>query len=83
MSYYEEDDNRSMFADPGGRSALRAASRSNPRNLPCPTCGRKNPQPLTQGQRAALGFAWFIAKVVLISTGIALFLWGTFAQIWR
>lgn len=30
------------FADPGGRSALRAASRSNPRNLPCPTCGRPN-----------------------------------------
>jgi len=30
------------FADPGGRSALRAATRSNPRNLPCPTCGRKN-----------------------------------------
>lgn len=27
------------FADPGGRSALRAATRSNPRNLPCPTCG--------------------------------------------
>ena len=30
------------FADPGGRSALRASSRSNPRNLPCPNCGRKN-----------------------------------------
>jgi hypothetical protein len=30
------------FADPGGRSALRAATRSNPRNLPCPTCGAKN-----------------------------------------
>jgi len=30
------------FADPGGRSALRAASRSNPRDRPCPTCGRKN-----------------------------------------
>lgn len=30
------------FADPGGRSALRAATRSNPRNRPCPTCGRKN-----------------------------------------
>jgi len=27
------------FADPGGRSSLRAASRRNPRNLPCPTCG--------------------------------------------
>ena len=30
------------FANPGGRSALRAATRSNPRNLPCPTCGREN-----------------------------------------
>jgi hypothetical protein len=40
---YEED--RSEFADPGGRSALRAASRTNPRNLPCPTC--KTPNRLT------------------------------------
>lgn len=30
------------FADPGGKSALRASSRSNPRNLPCPTCGAAN-----------------------------------------
>lgn len=30
------------FADPGGESALRAASASNPRNLPCPTCKRPN-----------------------------------------
>lgn len=30
------------FADPGGRSALRAATKNNPRNLPCPNCGRKN-----------------------------------------
>lgn len=30
------------FADPGGRSALRAATRRNPRNLPCPTCERPN-----------------------------------------
>jgi hypothetical protein len=30
------------FADPGGRSALRAATRNNPRNLPCPTCGEPN-----------------------------------------
>jgi len=28
------------FADPGGRSALRAATKRNPRNCPCPTCGR-------------------------------------------
>jgi len=30
------------FADPGGRSALRAATRSNPRSFPCPTCGEPN-----------------------------------------
>lgn len=30
------------FADPGGNSALRAESPSNPRNLPCPTCGEPN-----------------------------------------
>lgn len=30
------------FADPGGRSALRAATASNPRNLPCPTCHAEN-----------------------------------------
>lgn len=30
------------FADPGGNSALRAATKNNPRNLPCPTCGQPN-----------------------------------------
>lgn len=30
------------FADPGGNSALRAATKDNPRNLPCPNCGRKD-----------------------------------------
>lgn len=30
------------FADPGGNSALHAASDSNPRNLDCPTCGAEN-----------------------------------------
>mgnify|MGYP001610288609 CR=1 FL=1 len=30
------------FADPGGRSALRASSKGNPRNRPCPTCNRPN-----------------------------------------
>jgi len=30
------------FADPGGTSALRAASSRNPRNKPCPTCKREN-----------------------------------------
>jgi hypothetical protein len=30
------------FANPGGTSALRAATPSNPRNRPCPTCGGAN-----------------------------------------
>jgi hypothetical protein len=30
------------FADSGGNSALRAATKNNPRNLPCPTCGQPN-----------------------------------------
>lgn len=30
------------FADPGGVSALRAATQDNPRDLPCPTCGSPN-----------------------------------------
>jgi len=47
---YPEDDDRDDFADPGGRSALRAATRSNPRNLPCPTCGM--PNRLTPADRA-------------------------------
>lgn len=38
------------FADPGGRSALRAASKRNPRNLPCPNCGA--PNRLTPADRA-------------------------------
>lgn len=46
MRYHEDDDfdyeDRCDFADPGGRSALRAASKSNPRNLPCPTCKALN-----------------------------------------
>ena len=55
MSYaeYEEDEWRQrveMFAEPGGNSALRRASKSNPRNLPCPTCGE--PNRLTPADRA-------------------------------
>ena len=56
MSYeaeYEEDewqDRVEMFAEPGGNSALRRASKSNPRNLPCPTCGE--PNRLTPADRA-------------------------------
>lgn len=38
---YERDD-YDDFADPHGRSALRAASKSNPRNRPCPTCKAPN-----------------------------------------
>lgn len=30
------------FADPGGRSSLRAARKGNPRNRSCPTCKRRN-----------------------------------------
>ncbi len=30
------------FADPGGNSALRAATPSNPRDQPCPSCGAEN-----------------------------------------
>ena len=43
--HYEDEewaDRVEMFADPGGNSALRAASDSNPRNLPCPNCGTPN-----------------------------------------
>ena len=36
--YDNDSDDRSMFADPGGRSALRAGKR----NKPCPTCGKPN-----------------------------------------
>lgn len=49
---YDHDDNGGhgsddgiQFQDPGGRSSLRASSKSNPRNLPCPTC--KEPNRLT------------------------------------
>lgn len=51
MSYYYDDedffDEEDLidgvgFADPGGGSALRAATKDNPRNLPCPTCGEPN-----------------------------------------
>ena len=36
------DDDDLVFADPGGRSALRASGPGNPRNRPCPTCGEPN-----------------------------------------
>lgn len=51
MGEWDEDrDQNAMFADPGGRSALRAASKKNPRNLPCPTC--REPNRLTPADRA-------------------------------
>jgi endogenous inhibitor of DNA gyrase (YacG/DUF329 family) len=37
-----DDEFECDFAEPGGRSSLRASSASNPRNKPCPTCGAKN-----------------------------------------
>jgi hypothetical protein len=30
------------FADPGGGSALRAATKANPRNRSCPNCRKRN-----------------------------------------
>lgn len=52
MVEYDDEYYRSKmgFADPGGKSALRAATRGNPRNLPCPTC--KEPNKLTARDRA-------------------------------
>lgn len=38
------------YADPGGKSALRAASKRNPRNLPCPNC--EEPNRLTPADKA-------------------------------
>lgn len=51
--YDEYMERVNTFADPGGNSALRAASPSNPRNLPCPTCD--TPNVLTPAD-AALGY---------------------------
>jgi hypothetical protein len=47
MDYEDYDDEDYLidgvgFADPGGNSALRAATPSNPRIHPCPTCGEPN-----------------------------------------
>ena len=47
---YEDEDDLCDFADPGGGSALRAATADNPRNLPCPNC--KEPNRLTPADRA-------------------------------
>ena len=45
-----DDDFDCEFADPGGRSALRAAKKGNPRNHTCPNCKRRNV--LTPADRA-------------------------------
>lgn len=39
---YTWRDRVERFADPGGTSALHPSTKSNPRNLPCPTCGWPN-----------------------------------------
>lgn len=51
--YHDYDEDDIQFADPGGNSSLRASSKNNPRNLPCPTCGQ--PNRLTPADRA-LGY---------------------------
>jgi len=42
MDYDDDEQGCCDFQDPGGNSALRRATKSNPRNLPCPSCGGKN-----------------------------------------
>ena len=44
MNDYEDDyeDDSIEFADPGGDSALRASSSTNPRVYNCPTCNGPN-----------------------------------------
>lgn len=56
MYGYEDYENRRenmQFQHPGGNSALRRATKGNPRNLPCPTC--KQPNRLTRRDKA-LGY---------------------------
>lgn len=49
-SFHRSHRHETRFAEPGGKSALRAAGRHNPRNLPCPTC--KEPNRLTPADKA-------------------------------
>lgn len=42
MNHENDDDFDCDFADPGGTSALRRATKDNPRNLSCPNCGARN-----------------------------------------
>lgn len=49
---WDDADDNHIFADPGGRSALRAARKGNPRNRSCPNCKRRNvltPADVAQG----------------------------------
>jgi hypothetical protein len=52
-SDFDGEFEETIFADPGGKSSLRKATRINPRNLPCPTCHQENV--LTPDDRA-LGY---------------------------
>ncbi len=40
--YEPMDEYEPQFADPGGNSALFAATEDNPRDRACPSCGREN-----------------------------------------
>lgn len=51
--FFDGDDDEIDFADPGGRSALRAATPEDPRDQPCPTC--EAPNRLTR-RDVALGY---------------------------
>ena len=42
MPRHNHANRRVQFQQPGGSSALRKATRRNPRNLPCPSCGARN-----------------------------------------
>ena len=42
MRFYWDDNDRSQFSDPYGRSSLRRATKRNRRIHPCPTCGQAN-----------------------------------------
>jgi hypothetical protein len=41
-AYEDWEEGLIHFADPGGVSALRAETPDNPRDCPCPTCGRED-----------------------------------------
>lgn len=47
---YDRSDITEVYADPYGVSALRKATKRNPRNLACPTC--KRPDKLTPADKA-------------------------------